>query len=105
MVNSESFGFLYIKNGSGQRQSAVPTVKNVGDDFYVVPTSCFNFIVSTKISKNAVDRNLIRRRLAEITRELLLTKNITGVFLAKKVILHKTYRELHGEVERLVGKI
>jgi ribonuclease P protein component len=105
MINSVSFGFLYIKNGIGQRQSSVPTTKNVGDDFYVVPNSHFNFIVSTKISKKATERNLIRRRLAEITRELLLTKNISGVFLVKKSILFKTYKELHDEVVKMVEKI
>jgi len=82
MINSESFGFLYIKNENK-----------------------FNFIVSTKISKNAVDRNLIRRRLSEITRELLLTKNISGVFLTKKIILNKTYKELRDEVVSLINKL
>jgi ribonuclease P protein component len=83
MINSESFGFLFCKAEFAK----------------------FNFIVSTKISKNAVDRNLVRRRLAEITREFLLDKNISGVFLVKKSILQKTYSELHDEVERMMGKI
>lgn len=87
MLNSESFGFLYI----------------VGVDPRIDP-SRFNFIVSTKISKKATERNLIRRRLSEITRELLLQKNISGVFLAKKAILSKTYKELQDEVKIFVNK-
>jgi ribonuclease P protein component len=104
MINSESFGFLYMK-GIGQTGRSVPTKDNiVGDDLLVV-LHRFNFIVSTKISKKAVERNLIRRRLSEIVRELLLDKNVSGVFLAKKSVLQKTFKELHDEVEKMMGKI
>lgn len=83
MINSESFGFLFCK----------------------AEFSRFNYIISTKISKKATERNLIRRRLSEIVRELLLDKNISGVFLCKKIILRKTYGELKKETEGLINKI
>ena len=47
----------------------------------------FGFVVSKKISKRAVDRNKIRRRLAEVLREIaaVWSRN-EGIFLVKKRI-------------------
>jgi ribonuclease P protein component len=83
MLNSESFGFLFIKNEPAR----------------------FNFIVSTKISKKAVERNLIKRRLSEIVRQLPQIPQASGLFLCKKIILNKNYQELKKEVENVFKKI
>lgn len=83
MVNSESFGFLFKR-----------------EEF-----SKFGFIVSTKISKKAVERNLIKRRLSEIVRQLSKQPQVNGVFLCKKTILNKSYQELKKEVENAINKI
>ena len=62
------------------------------------------FIVSKKISKRAVDRNKIRRTLAEIMRKNLdkLEAGSRIVFLAKKEILGKKMVEIKEEVEKLL---
>jgi ribonuclease P protein component len=84
MLNSESFGLLCVKNAKEQK---------------------FGFIVSTKISKKAVERNLIRRRLSEIVRQLPTLPKVSGVFLCKKTILNKNYQELKQEIENIFRKI
>lgn len=86
MLNSESFGFLYSVSPTPSLPSKPPL---------------FNFIVSTKVSKKAVQRNLIKRRLSEIVRQMLPElsgKSVSGVFLCKKGVLGKTYAELKKEV-------
>ncbi len=88
MINSNSFGLLYSK----------------GDGVH----SRFNFIVSTKISKKAVERNLIKRRLREIVRKILPEfekRHIQGVFLVKKPAQNKTYEELKIEVDNIINKL
>lgn len=62
------------------------------------------FIVSKKISKRAVDRNKIRRTLAEIMRKNLdkLESGSRIVFLAKKEILGKKYDEVENEINKLL---
>jgi len=67
----------------------------------------FGFIVSKKISKRAVDRNRIRRLLAESVRINIdkIGINIWGVFLAKKSLLGKKFGEVEEEVGRTLGKI
>lgn len=81
MLNSESFGFLYVKSKQPM----------------------FNFIVSTKISKKAVMRNLVKRRLSEAVR-LTNCPSVSGVFLCKKNILNKNYQELKKEVENVFNR-
>lgn len=65
----------------------------------------FGFIVSRKISKKAVERNLIRRRMKEAVRSLLV-KFPPGsyVFLAKQSVLDKTVQELKQELEAVIKK-
>jgi ribonuclease P protein component len=71
------------------------------DDFKKI-----GFIVSKKISKKAVDRNKIRRILAEIMREKLdgLENGTKIVFLVKKEILGKKLEEVKKEVDRILKK-
>ncbi len=114
MINSESFGFLYAKNIERQTKEFVSADKKntTGVDFCGKLNFRFNFIVSTKNTKKAFLRNLIRRRLSEITREIFIKsekcdflKSVNGVFLCKKAILNKTYQELRDEVLKLIDKI
>ena len=58
--------------------------------------SRFGFIVSQKVSKNAVVRNKIRRRLSEAIRLNLkdIKKGIDAVLIALPSIKSKTYPEI-----------
>ena len=86
MVQSSLFGLNYLK-GKEERK--------------------FGFIVSKKISKRAVDRNRIRRLLAESVRINMdkIDINIWGVFLAKKSLLGKKFREVEEELGRVFKQL
>lgn len=68
----------------------------------------FGFIISKKISKRAVDRNKIKRYLAESVRQNLeeIPAGIRAIFLAKKSLLGKRQKEVEDEVVKIIlGKI
>ncbi|MEJ2441342.1 MAG: ribonuclease P protein component [Patescibacteria group bacterium] len=66
--------------------------------------SRFAFIVSTKISKKAVDRNKITRRLREAVKERLanILNGYDVVFLAKRKIMDKNNSEIVKEMNRIL---
>lgn len=83
VFQSESFGMAVLKRG---------------DDF----PSRFAFIVSTKISKDAVDRNHFKRTLSEAVR-LLSSSLVNGcdvIFLAKSSITKAPASDLMREVKK-----
>ena len=65
--------------------------------------SRFAFIVSTKISKKAVDRNKITRYLREAVKESLeeISEGYDVLFLAKKKIMKKKGKEIAEETKQL----
>lgn len=68
--------------------------------------SRFAFIVSTKISKEAVSRNRIKRAISEAVRFAMTnTKNgYDAIFLAKPIATRKSTDALMKEVEQALGK-
>jgi len=68
--------------------------------------SRFGFVVSQKISKKAVIRNKIKRRLREITKEKILQikKGIDGVLIVKPGLEKKTFLEVREITESLFRK-
>lgn len=72
--------------------------KRTGDE-----PSRFAFIVSTKISKIAVERNKAKRRLREAVKQHIgkIVKGYDVVFLAKKMTLERSSKEITSEVERV----
>lgn len=86
MVQSFLFGFNYLLVGEEKK---------------------FGFIVSKKISKRAVDRNKIRRLLAEGVKKNMgeVKGGIFGIFLAKKALLGKKFEEVEKEVKEVFKKI
>lgn len=62
----------------------------------------FGFIVSSKISPKATRRNRIKRLLRESIRLILpqMKPDFNIIFLARKSLLGKSYREVKREVEK-----
>lgn len=63
--------------------------------------SRFGFVVSTKISGKATERNRIRRQLKEAFRFFLsqINEGLDVVILVKKSILNKSFDEIKRETE------
>lgn len=64
----------------------------------------FGFIISKKISKRAVDRNKIKRLLAESVRQNLekIGEGWRGIFLVKRNILDRKFEEIKKEVDEKI---
>ncbi len=86
MNYSPIFGWLSLENNDDQKK--------------------FGFVISKKISKRAVDRNKIKRRLAESIKKHLndFEKGIRIVFLAKKEILNKNIKEIEEEISKILDR-
>lgn len=67
----------------------------------------FGFLISKKISKRAVDRNRIRRLMAEAVRFNLkgIKKKVWVVFLVKRKMLGLKQAEVRLEVENMMKMI
>ena len=68
------------------------------------------FVISKKISKKAVERNKIRRRLAEVigkqlSNHNLQTSNLKIIFLVKTSILSAKIDEIEVQVKNVFEKI
>ena len=81
---SESFGLIV----NGQEKTGL---------------SRFAFVVSTKVAKNAVERNKVRRKLREIVRQEAkdIKEGYDVVFLVKKNALRKKASILEAEVKKI----
>lgn len=62
--------------------------------------SRFGFVISTKVSKKAVQRNKIKRRLREITRKepLFLENGYDYVFIVKKPSVNAPFKQFKKAV-------
>lgn len=69
--------------------------------------SRFGFIVSLKISKKAVVRNKIKRRLRAVIKENILNIKIglDIIIIAKPEILDKEYKEIKNDLENLLQNL
>ncbi|MCX6735672.1 MAG: ribonuclease P protein component [Candidatus Parcubacteria bacterium] len=71
----------------------------------------FAFVVSKKVAKNAVDRNLLRRRGFSILRDLGILKQenvwkgFFGTFFYKKEGKEMKIKELKKEIEEILRKV
>lgn len=65
----------------------------------------FGIIVSTKISKKAVYRNKIKRRIREIIRQINIKSGFDIAITAKVEIVDKNYQEIKNDIESLLQNI
>jgi ribonuclease P protein component len=86
MVNTPLFGLKLMKKEDKEKK--------------------FGFVVSKKISKRAVDRNRIRRLLAEAIRKKLKSfdEGVRGVFLIKREILGKKLIDIEENLGKCLKK-
>jgi ribonuclease P protein component len=66
----------------------------------------FGFVVSKRVSMNAVDRNRVRRRLREIVRQAPILKGWDQLLIARKSIVEADFqsiREIIWDLERRMG--
>ncbi|OGF28285.1 ribonuclease P protein component [Candidatus Falkowbacteria bacterium RIFOXYC2_FULL_47_12] len=109
---------MLAKNYKIQKKKEVEAVFKNGrssfDDIVgvkILPTaqgnSRFVVVVSTKVSKKAIERNRVKRKLSEICR-LSLTRLAAGndfFILALPASVQKTYRELENSLLRHFKKL
>lgn len=98
--------FVRISRGAGQRVhgtyfSLTATTLPPGN---AVKAAC---VVSKKISKRAIDRNKIERRVREVLRPLIA--RIAGphvlVFYAKREATAASYAEIERDIQKLIDRI
>lgn len=75
---------------------------------YIANTSDFKMglIVSTKVAKNASDRNRIKRLIREVVRREFLKENkfCRMVIIARKEIVDKDYDQIKMELKKILKK-
>lgn len=97
--------FTAISRSKGKIiQSPFLTAKIIKKERECEGKSFFSFVVSGKVSKKAVERNLLRRRGYAAVR--LVSKNIQPcfvcVFYFKKPALSLSYKKLEGEITTIL---
>lgn len=65
----------------------------------------WSVVVSKKLSKKAVERNKIKRRVYEVLAKHLLVYKIDGIIYPKPAVLNLDYEKLSFEIDSLVSKI
>ncbi|MEK7103922.1 MAG: ribonuclease P protein component [Patescibacteria group bacterium] len=72
-----------------------------------LPYSRIGFVVSKKVSKKAVTRNKIKRRLREISRNIIkeLEKGFDIVVFTKPEIAESDFKQIKNALEILLKKI
>jgi ribonuclease P protein component len=108
---------LYAQNRLGKLSDIQRVFKN-GRSFYIgnlglrsarnqKNVSRFTVVVSTKVSKKAVDRNKLKRRLREIIRKEILPSINQGydiMVMTKKDLLKKSFEDLKKDAIELFKK-
>ena len=61
----------------------------------------FAFVVSLKVSKKAVIRNKIKRRLREIIRQTELKQGFDFVIIAKPLIVNQNFQEIKQDLNEI----
>ncbi len=86
VVHSPLFSLKFLKNSSKQTR--------------------FSVVVSKKIDKTAVGRNLIKRKIREISRNMFKNKGIffDMVVLVKKKLTKEDYSSVMDEICRFIEK-
>jgi len=102
LLSDKDFDRVFAKGKFGG--SATVTVKAVSNGLGV---SRFGFVVGTKVSKRAVERNKAKRRMREIIRKntAFVKDGFDVVFVAKKEVLTMDFAVLERAMAQLCHKI
>lgn len=60
------------------------------------PNKKLRVIISSKIAKKATDRNLVRRRIKEVWRQLPIPPDIAVTIYTKATILNQSFAEINN---------
>lgn len=101
-IKKESDFFLIIKKAKAFNSDLLVLKKAKNN----LKDSRFGFVVSQKISKKAVVRNKIKRRMREIIRKCLkqIAPGFDFVFFARKSITEKTFQEIEEGIKNILLK-
>lgn len=101
LKKNKNFEKVFQKGKSFQKQFLF--LKVVKNDLEV---SRFGFIVSQKLSKKAVIRNRLKRRLREGLRHYLseIKQGIDGVFIARPGLEKENFEELKEIIKGILSK-
>jgi ribonuclease P protein component len=85
------------------RASKFFIIKSYNNDY---DATKFGIIITKKISKKAVDRNLIRRRIKSILHKFDLDQyNLNILLIVKHSILTATFLEIENDIKKSIEKI
>ena len=112
MRQSPLFGVLYVREEKNNLQSSIYKLQSTNFNLQstnpaVAGRAKFGIVVSKKISKKAVERNRIRRKIYREVGEILpkINKELRVVFLVKKAILEASDEEIKREVKKSLDNI
>jgi len=91
-----------FKQGKGVKQDFLALKFNKNN----LKNSRFGFVVSSKVSKKAVVRNKVKRRLRESVRSRLdsIKKGFDIVFVTFEKIKEKDFEQINSLVEKILKK-
>ncbi|MBU1092624.1 ribonuclease P protein component [Patescibacteria group bacterium] len=73
---------------------SVLTLRYFKSDANRLPSQRLRVVISTKIAKKATIRNLIRRRVKEVWRQLSIPTDLVVAIYTKSAILDKSFAEI-----------
>jgi len=101
LKKKKDFGKVF-KHGKGAKQDFLALKFNKNN----LKNSRFGFVVSSKVSKKAVVRNKVKRRLRESVRSKLdrIKKGFDIVFITFEKIKEKDFEQINSLIEKILKR-